>query len=228
MKNLFFLGCGTLCLALQPLNAQQQAQATTSTMFGNQAITFYAGNGSDFFQKQISNAIDTALKYDFPNKTQNRINAPTVIGYQYHVKERLSIGMVYSTSSVTTPDLIYPDFQNPGDITKYHYRVSMNSFLGSVDYHWYKHNFSKSSLTLHSGLALGVFNVNFNTIISEGNGRNLPQLNVSYGGNGWQINLIGIKQSFNYKVLRGLGYAANLGIGTNVVGMTYAITYTMN
>jgi len=99
--------------------------------FKSNAITFYYGTGSDMSQQQISDQLDEQLKYDYPNKANNTIQAPQIIGYQYHIKERLSIGLVYCISNVQTPTLEYPDFQNPGEVTEYTYRVGLNSFLGS-------------------------------------------------------------------------------------------------
>jgi hypothetical protein len=228
MKIFGFLFLGLCAFNATRVSAQNTtASPSESHLFGNQSITFYAAKGNAFYQNRISQALDEALKYDFPSKSPNTIVAPTVIGYQYQVKKRISIGMIYATSSVVTPNLDYPDFQNPDEITRFNLRVALNSFLGSVDYHWYIKNFKNSSLSLHSGIALGVFDVNFQTRVVSGNGQNLPQLNFSQGGSGWQCNLIGIKQSFNYKILKGLGYMANLGIGTNVIGMSYALTYTM-
>lgn len=224
LSMLFFHG-----LSAQEINASANAEIppAKTKLFENQALTFYYGTGSDFSNRQISNELDNQLKYDFPNKTANTIKAPTFIGYQYHIKKRISIGMVYCVSNVRTPDLQYPDLQNPSEITEFHYEVNINSFMGSVDYHWYYKNGAKSSLSLHSGLALGVYDVNFKTEITGGEGQNLPQYNFSSGGNGWQLTLIGIKQSFNYKLLRNFGYVANLGFGTNVIGLSLGATYTL-
>ena len=212
------------------LKAQTTSEVKTTNatrIFDNQALTFYYGSGSDFSMRQISNELDEQLKYDFPNKKPNTINAPSVIGYQYHVKDRLSLGLVYCRADVTTPNLDYPDLQNPSESTQFNYNVVINSFMGSVDYHWYFRNGKKSSLSLFSGLALGVYNVNFKTQVTGGNGRNLPQYNFSSGGNAWQLTLIGIKQSFDYKLLKNFGYTSNLGVGSNVIGLTFGVTYTL-
>ena len=235
MDNIKTSFCALLAMILFPFLSAQEMIALKNTenpqvktkLFDNQALTFYYGTGSDFSNRQISNELDDQLKYDFPNKTANTIKAPTFIGYQYHIKKRISIGMVYCVSNVRTPDLQYPDLQNPSEITEFHYEVNINSFMGSVDYHWYYKNGVKSSLSLHSGLALGVYDVNFKTEITGGEGQNLPQYNFSAGGNGWQLTLIGIKQSFNYKLLRNFGYVANLGLGMNVIGLSVGATYTL-
>lgn len=198
-----------------------------TSLFNKEALTFYYGVGNDFTNRQISKELDEQLKYDFPNKQANIIKAPSFIGYQYHVKNRLSIGLVYCVSSVKTPDLEYPDLQNPSEITVFHYEVNINSFLGSVDYHWYNRNGAKSTLSLYSGLALGVYDVNFRTQVTGGEGGNLPEYNFSSGSNGWQLTLVGIKHSFNYKLLNKFGYMANFGFGTNVIGMAFGATYTL-
>ena len=198
-----------------------------SNVFQNQGLTFYFGSGTPAAQRVISTALEEQVRYDFPNKAPNIINAPTFIGYQYHVKNRLSVGLVYCVSGVRTPNLIYPDLQNPSESTEFNYQININSFMGSVDYHWYYRTGKKSSLSLHSGLALGVYDVNFTTQIIGGNGQNLPEYNLSTGGNGWQITLIGVKQSFNYKLLKNFGYVANLGVGMNVIGLSAGATYTL-
>ena len=235
MDNIKITVCALLTLVFFPFLSAQEINASANAdnpqvktkLFENQALTFYYGTGSDFSNRQISNELDNQLKYDFPNKTSNTIKAPTFVGYQYHIKKRISIGMVYCVSNVRTPDLQYPDLQNPSEVTEYHYEVNINSFMGSVDYHWYYKNGAKSSLSLHSGLALGVYDVNFKTEITGGNGQNLSPYNFSAGGNGWQLTLIGVKQSFNYKLLRNFGYVANLGLGTNVIGVSVGATYTL-
>ncbi len=196
-------------------------------VFQNQGLTFYFGSGTPAAQRVISTALEEQVRYDFPNKAPNIINAPTFIGYQYHVKKRLSIGLVYCVSGVKTPNLIYPDLQNPSESTEFNYQININSFMGSVDYHWYYRTGKKSSLSLHSGLALGVYDVNFTTQIIGGNGQNLPEYNLSTGGKGWQLTLIGVKQSFNYKLLKNFGYVANLGVGMNVIGLSAGATYTL-
>jgi hypothetical protein len=198
-----------------------------ANVFQNQGLTFFFGSGTPAAQRVISTALEEQVRYDFPNKAPNIINAPTFIGYQYHVKNRLSIGMVYCVSGVRTPNLIYPDLQNPSESTEFNYQININSFMGSVDYHWYYRTGKKSSLSLHSGLALGVYDVNFTTQIIGGNGQNLPEYNLSTGGNGWQLTLIGVKQSFNYKLLKNFGYVANLGVGMNVIGLSAGATYTL-
>lgn len=204
------------------LHAQEGPQ-----FYKPQGLTFIFGSGSDLAMQRISTEMDKTLKFDFPNKKANTVQAPSFIAYQYHVKKRLSLGLVYCTASVTTPELDYPDLQNPGEITRFRYQVAINSFMGNVDYHWYIRNGKKSSLSLHSGIALGVFDVNFRTQVLGGDGQNLPNVNFSSGGNGWQLTLIGVKQNFDYKLLKGFGYMANLGLGTNVIGTSFAITYTL-
>lgn len=196
-------------------------------LFNNQSITFFYGVGNDRVQQDIAKGLKDQLKYDYPDLGDMVVQAPQIFGYQFHVRERISVGLIYCSSSVKTPSLEYPDIQNPSEVTKYHYDVSLNSFLGSFDYHWYIGRWPLSSLTLHSGFALGVNNINFNTVIEDGDGSNLPNYNFSQGGRGFQLNIIGIKQSFNLRYLKGIGYHANLGWGVNTLGITTGIQYTL-
>lgn len=198
-----------------------------SNLFNNQSVTFFYGVGNDLVQQQIADGLKEQLKYDYPDLEDIDVQAPQIIGYQYHVRERISVGLIYCNSRVKTPSLEYPDIQNPNEVTKYHYDVSLNSFLGSFDYHWYIHRWRLSSLTLHSGFALGVNNINFNTVIEDGDGSNLPNYNFSQGGRGFQFNVIGIKHSFSLRYLKGIGYHANLGVGVNTIGFTTGIQYTL-
>lgn len=224
-----YLSKSLLSILLVTLNTNHgQAQNDTKPQaYKPLSITFFYGAGSDFSQQQISDQLDEQLKYDYPNKASNSIQAPQILGYQYHVRDKISIGLVYCVSSVETPLLEYPDFQNPGEVTEYRYRVGLNSFMGSVDWHWYIRNGNYSTLSLNSGLALGVFNLNIETNIVSGDASNLPQINLSQGGSGWQLNLIGIKQTFHYKILKGFGYHASLGVGVNTIGLTSGINYTL-
>ena len=117
MKILKFasLGLFSLCLFvnLKATNPKLPNDATPNikigndlkpNMFQNQGLTFYFGSGSVIAQREISRVLDEQVRYDFPNKAPNIINAPTFIGYQYHVKKRLSIGLVYCVSGVKTPN----------------------------------------------------------------------------------------------------------------------------
>lgn len=196
-------------------------------LFDNQAVTFFYGVGNDLVQQQIADGLKEQLKYDYPDLGPMDVQAPQIIGYQYHVRERISIGLIYCNSSVRTPSLEYPDIQNPSEVTKYYYDVSLNSFLGSFDYHWYIHKGKFSTLSLNSGFALGVNNINFNTVIESGDGSNLPNYNFSQGGRGFQFNIIGVKHSFSLRYLKGIGYHANLGVGVNTIGFTTGIQYTL-
>jgi hypothetical protein len=199
--------------------------------FQNGSITFYYQGGGDFVQQQIANQLEEQLKYDYPTigngNMQMIINSPSILGYQFHVKDKIAIGLAYCVSSVQTPTLTYPGIQNPDDITEYNYSVKLNSFMGSFDYFWLKRARKKSTFALYSGFLVGVSNVNIQTNVTKGSGDNIPTYNVSTANQGFQLNLIGFKHTLNIKPIKKLGYMVNLGVGFNSVGLSTGISYTL-
>jgi hypothetical protein len=199
--------------------------------FQNGSITFYYQGGGDFVQQQISKQLQEQLKYDYPEigtgDMQMIVNAPSILGYQFHVKDKIAIGLAYCVSSVRTPTLPYPGIQNPDDITEYNYSVKLNSFMGSFDYFWLKRARRKSTFALYSGFLVGVSNVNIQTNVTKGSGDNIPTYNVSTANQGFQLNLIGFKHTLNIKPIKKLGYMVNLGVGFNSVGLSTGISYTL-
>lgn len=199
--------------------------------FNTGSISFYYQTGGDAVQQQISNQLKEQLKFDYPEigtgNMQMMVNAPSILGYQFQVKDKIAIGLVYCVASVQTPTLTYPGTQNPDDISEYNYRVKMNSFMGSFDYFWLKRARKKSTFALYSGFAVGVSNVNIQTNVTKGSGGNIPTYNVSTANEGFQLNLIGFKHTLNIRPIKKLGYMVNLGVGFNSVGLSTGISYTL-
>lgn len=199
--------------------------------FTKGSITFYYQSGGDQVQQQISKQLQDQLKFDYPDigtgNMQMMVNAPTILGYQFQVKDKIAIGLAYCISSVQTPTLTYPGIQDPNDITEYNYKVKLNSFMGSFDYFWLKRTRKKSTFALYSGFALGVSNVNIQTNVTKGTGNNIPTYNLSTANEGFQLNLIGFKHTLNFKPIKKLGYMVNLGVGFNSIGLSTGITYTL-
>jgi hypothetical protein len=247
MKNQILLS--TVCLFTNMVSAQTDSAKTNASdqstqnkitkevilanidFFKPGSITFYYQGGGDFVQQQISDNLQEQLKADYPTigtgNMQMMVNSPSILGYQFHVKDKIAIGLAYCVSSVQTPTLTYPGFQDPNDITEYNYRVKLNSFMGSFDYFWLKRTRKKSTFALYSGFAVGVSNVNIQTNVTKGSGDNIPTYNVSTANEGFQLNLIGFKHTLNIKPIRKMGYMVNLGVGFNSVGLSTGLSYTL-
>ena len=193
-------------------------------LFKKDAITFYIGSGSTTLLDSIGKTIKDNLKFNFPN-VDMQVSAPTIIGYQHHIRDNVSVGMVYSSSNVRTTDLDMPDFQNPALGSTYYYNIALSSLMASVDWYWMKFKRPKSTFALHSGLSLGLFNYQLTTEITKGSGSGVDQINASASTKAMQLTVIGVKHSMD--ALKGFGWFANFGIGYNSIGLTTGINWTL-
>lgn len=188
------------------------------------ALSFFWGGGSATIQRQVAKTLEENLKFNFPN-VGTTIDGPSSIGYQYHVKNKVSIGMVYSSSSIRTNNQTMPDFQNPADSTVYYYNVGLNSLMMQVDWFWGKIKRPKSTWSFHSGIGLGVFSFNLTTEILKGKGAGVNVVDKSVSTSGVQLTIIGVKHTMSK--LKGFGWFSNLGAGVNSIGFTTGINYTL-
>ncbi len=188
------------------------------------ALTFFWGGGSATIQRQVAKTLEENLKFNFPN-VGTTIEGPSAIGYQYHVKNKVSIGMVYSSSSIRTNNQTMPDFQNPADSTVYYYNVGLNSLMMQIDWFWGKIKRPKSTWSFHSGIGLGVFSFNLTTELVKGKGAGVDVVDKSVSTSGVQLTLIGVKHTMSK--LKGFGWFSNLGAGVNSIGFTTGINYTL-
>ncbi len=232
LNGLALFGCFSIFFEIKAQSQDKIQPIVTvakTNHFAPGAITFYYGSGGRATQNVIQRELFDQLKSDFTElKLEDiTISGPWQLGYQYHVKPKISVGMCFNSSTVTTPQLEYPDFQNPGENSTFDYRVSMNSLTANMDYYWWIKSFRKSTLALSSGLALGVNVVNVNTRLIKGEGNGIPTVNISRSSSAAQFTLIGIKQAFYMRYLKGLGYHANFGIGTTSIGFNAGINYTL-
>lgn len=224
IKKYFFLTL--LSYGFSSLNAQnvQIAPLEKKDLYQKDAITFYMGSGSSTLLDSIGKTIKDNLKFNFPD-VDMQVTAPTIIGYQHHIRENISIGMVYSSSNVRTTNIEMPDFQTPANSSTYHYNVALSSLMASVDWYWMKFKRPKSTFALHSGLSLGVFNYNITTEITKGNGSGVDKINASASTKALQLTVIGVKHSM--EALKGFGWFANFGVGYNSIGLTSGINWTL-
>lgn len=193
-------------------------------LYKKDAITFYFGAGHMPILDTLGNAVKKNLMSNFPEAKLN-ISRPIFIGYQFHPRENISIGMVYCNSNVKTDDLTMPDFQNPTLNTKFYYNIALTSLMGSFDWYWMKFKRPKSTFALHSGIALGIFNFSATTEKISGTGNGVDNLNLNITTKAIQLTFIGVKHTM--ASLKGFGWFANLGIGHNSMGISYGINYTL-
>jgi len=208
------------------LNAQnaQIAPLEKKDLFNKDAITFYMGSGSMPILDTLGDAVKKNLLNNFPEAKMN-VSSPFIVGYQYHVRDKFSIGMVYCSSNVTSDKKIMPDFQNLGQSSEFYYNIALTSLMTSVDVYWLKIKRPKSTFAFHSGLSLGLFNLTGSREITKGTGNGVENLNLNVTSRAFQLTVVGVKHSMD--ALKGFGWFANLGIGFNSIGLTTGINWTL-
>lgn len=195
--------------------------------YQKEAMTFYCGFGSPTLVNMIDKGLLNSLKPTYPKMGKSSIKNPKMLGYQYHFRERWSMGLVYSWAQVKTDTINYPDYDNPGDYSTFRYVVNLGAFMGSLDYIWKLRRGKKSTLALFSGIALGNSHINYEAKREPSDKGNsyIPTFNNGISASGVQITAIAIKHTF--KGLRKFGYQASLGGGVNSIGFSWGINYTL-
>ncbi|MCE2877138.1 MAG: hypothetical protein LW772_05655 [Bacteroidetes bacterium] len=75
-----------------------------------EAMTFMWTNNSNFLVNNIAEGLQKELEPNFGNVGNSLITAkPTTIGYQYHFRDRWTMGVKYTWAEVTSDTLAYPD-----------------------------------------------------------------------------------------------------------------------
>lgn len=185
-------------------------------------MTFMYVACSNTLPNIISKAMIEQLSPNFGPITTD-INRPNYWGYQYHFRDRWMMGLVYTHGSVSTNEIEYPDYSIfPTKYSKFKYKVDLTGFMGSMDYCWYMKNKSKSSVALYSGISLGIFNINFNTVRTDSSTAYVPEYTKTYPTQGIQATLIGMKRTYR----NGLGIQCALGGGTSSIGLSYGLVYS--
>lgn len=185
-------------------------------------------NNSNALVNTIGNGLQTELEPNFGNVGPSQITQnPTSIGYQYHFRDRWTMGVQYTWAQVKSDTLAYPDFDRINQYSYFQYVVKLNSFLASIDYAWKIKNTAKSSYALYSGIALGNSRIDYNTVRMnyDTSSSYIPAFNGGVDMNGFQLTVLGIKQHF--KATRNFGYHAEIGVGINSIGISYGLTYTL-
>jgi hypothetical protein len=193
-----------------------------------EAMTFMITDNSNALVNTIGKGLQTELEPNFGNVGASEITQkPTTIGYQYHFRDRWTMGVQYTWAQVKSDTLAYPDFDVINQYAYFQYVVKLNSFLASIDYAWKIKNTPKSSYALYSGIALGNSRIDYTTerMNYDKSSSYIPAFNGGIDRSGFQLTLLGIKQHF--KATRNFGYHAELGLGINSIGFSYGLTYTL-
>ena len=224
IKKYLFLSL--ISLGFASVNAQnaQIEPLEKKDLFKKDAITFYIGSGTMPILDTLGDAVKKNLLSSFPEAKMN-VSSPFIVGYQYHIRDKFSIGMVYCSSSVTSDTKTMPDFQNPGKNSEFYYNIALTSLMTSVDVFWKKIKRPKSTFAFHSGLSLGLFNLTGSREIKSGTGNGVEDLNLNVTSKAMQLTVVGVKHSMD--ALKGFGWFANLGIGFNSIGITTGINWTL-
>jgi hypothetical protein len=196
--------------------------------FQKEAMTFYWDRNSKVLVNIISKGLKENLEPSFGSMGNSIVSKkPQSLGYQYHFRDRWTMGLVYSWAQVKTDTLLYPDFDIPGNYSYFQYVVNMNAFMGTINYAWYLKTKPKSTIAISSGIALGNSRIDYETrrMSYDTGTAYIPAFNGGINASGIQITLISIKQSF--KGLRNFGYQASLGVGVNSIGLSVGINYTL-
>jgi len=196
--------------------------------FQKEAMTFYWDRNSNVLVNIIGKALKDNLEPTFGTMGKSIVSKkPQSLGYQYHFRDRWTMGLVYAWTQVKTDTLQYPDFDRPGNYSTFQYVINFNAFLGTINYAWYLKTTPKSTMAISSGIALGNSRLDYQTqrMKSDTGTAYIPAFNGAINAQGIQVTLISIKQSF--KDLRNFGYQASLGGGVNSIGLSVGINYTL-
>jgi len=196
--------------------------------FQKEAMTFYWDRNSKVLVNIIAKGLKDNLEPSFGSMGNSIVSKkPQSLGYQYHFRDRWTMGLVYAWAQVKTDTLLYPDFDIPGNYSYFQYVVNMNAFMGTINYAWYLKTKPKSTMAISSGIALGNSRIDYETqrMSYDTGTAYIPAFNGGINATGIQITLISIKQSF--KGLRNIGYQASLGGGVNSIGFSFGLNYTL-
>ena len=79
-----------------------------------EAMTFLWTNNSNVLVNNIANGLQQELEPNFGNVGNSLLTAkPTTIGYQYHFRDRWTMGVEYTWAEVTSDTLATPTSTNP-------------------------------------------------------------------------------------------------------------------
>jgi len=205
-----------------PKNEKKPKKKADFQFFKENGMTLYYGRSSSFLVNKIATTMDNELTPTFGEITITT-NKPNHYGYQFHFRDRWMMGLVFQSASTRTNTIEYPDYNTfPTVYSKFHYQVRLTSFMGTLDYAWKIKSGKRTNTAWYSGIALGTFNVNFETIRDDSSTAYVPAYNQGIGMNGIQATLVGVKTAWK----NGMGVQAQLGAGVNSIGFSFGINYS--
>lgn len=174
-------------------------QSLSAQVYKKGNMTLYAGVGA-------SNAVANSLN-SIGEGAANSVG-PYILGYQYHLTDKLMIGLGYSYQSASTGK---QTIVTATDAVSFKTNLNVSTFFSQVNYSWY--NNENQAMVLYSGAALGTYTINADLELISGN----KDLAVVYkglaDGMSYHVTLLGYKGGFTKSSK--LGAFAELGYGMN-------------
>jgi len=182
------------------------------------AQVYKKGDMSLFFGVGASNTLATTLSS--VGEGASNTFGPYIIGYQYHLTDKLTIGLAYTHQSASTGKVT---IDNGIDNVSYQTNFTFSTFLSQLNYSWY--NNENGAFVLYSGASVGTFTMNAELEIISGNQDLANKYTGVSEGIAYHITAIGFKGRFT-KTSK-LGAFAELGFGFNGL-FNGGIQYTFN
>ncbi len=182
------------------------------------AQVYKKDNMSLFFGVGASNALANTLSS--VGEGASNTFGPYIIGYQYHLSDKLTIGLAYTNQSASTGKVT---IDNGTDNVSFKTNFTFSTFLSQLNYSWYDNE--NGAIVLYSGLSAGTFTLNAGLEVLSGS-KELAIINSDISeGMAYQITAIGYKGRFT-KTSK-LGAFAELGFGFNGI-FNGGVQYTFN
>ncbi|NDC29870.1 MAG: hypothetical protein EBZ58_02790 [Bacteroidetes bacterium] len=182
------------------------------------AQVYTKGNMSLFFGVGASNTF--ANKLSSIGEGASNSFGPYIIGYQFHLSDKLTIGLAYTNQSASTGKVT---IDNGTDNVSFKTNFTFSTFLSQLNYSWYDNQ--NGAFVLYSGLSAGTYTLNAELEVISGN-KELAKINSDISeGLAYHITAIGFKGRFT-KTSK-LGAFAELGYGYNGL-FNGGIQYTFN
>jgi hypothetical protein len=172
------------------------------------AQVYNKGNMSLFLGVGASNTLANTLS-KVGEGASNAVG-PFILGYQYHLSDKLTIGLAYTYQSASTGKVV---IDNGIDNVTFQTNLNFSTFLSQLNYSWY--NNENNAFVLYSGLSVGTFTVKSDLEILSGNEELATIYTGVTEGLAHHITAIGFKGQFT-KTSK-LGAFAELGFGYNGV-----------
>jgi hypothetical protein len=186
-------------------------QSLSAQVYKKGNMTLYAGLGA-------SNVVANALN-SVGEGAANSVG-PYILGYQYHLTDKLMIGLAYTYQSASTGK---QTVTTATDNVSFRTNLNVSTFLSQINYSWY--NNENQAFILYSGAALGTFSIDSELELVSGNKDLAVLYNGLANGMSYHINAIGYKGRFTKSSK--LGAFAELGFGMNGI-FNAGLQYTFN